>query len=248
MIFSFWGLIMMNGDRLSFSKLESLESRRLFAAGDVDTTFGTNGLVQKVFAHGTVVINAVEPVANDKFFVAGGVPTKSHPHSTVSEAICFSVNPDGSLDSTFGVNGTATGNFIVHQTLRTLQFFPAARSLDDLYEVNNKANEYHLLARFNADGSVDTTFGTNGFVTLKVDKLDNQGNFDLDVQSDGKMVVEFDNHVLRYNTDGTPDASFGPGGAVTPILPIGSLSESVARAQQRQNPDWRGESRGTDGG
>jgi uncharacterized delta-60 repeat protein len=211
------------------STVELLESRCLFAVGDLDPTFGTNGIVQQLFEHGTVFINAVEPVANDKFIIAGTIPTQSHHQSQFGSYLLQRYNADGTIDPTFGSGGTATGNFIIQSNITHLAVLPDGKLAAIVFEEANGAggSNYHLLARFNEDGSVDTTFGTNGFVTLKVEPNRNQTWVDLDVQSDGKMVVQFDNKVQRYNTDGSLDSSFGSGGIATGVLPFGSLSESV---------------------
>src|SRR5579862_106107 len=98
---------MMNGDRLSFSKLESLESRRLFAAGDVDTTFGTNGLVTQTHEHGGTTINDMAALAGNQVLIAGLIPTNSHHLDDYRDYFLQRYNSDGTLDPTFGDNGTA---------------------------------------------------------------------------------------------------------------------------------------------
>src|SRR5262249_11954148 len=77
------------------------------------------------------------------------------------------------------------------------------------------------LARYNGDGTLDTSFGSAGRVTT-----DLGGRYEsataLALQSDGKIVLAggsmgdaFNDFALaRYNSDGTLDSSFGTGGKV----------------------------------
>lgn len=80
------------------------------------------------------------------------------------------------------------------------------------------------LARYNSDGSLDSSFGSAGKVST-----DFFGNLDIAVavalQSDGKIIASgqvFDapgNNILfglaRYNSNGSLDSTFGSGGKVT---------------------------------
>src|SRR5262249_24701082 len=88
--------------------------------------------------------------------------------------------------------------------------------------VSTGVNDF-ALARYNADGSLDTTFGTGGKVTTDF----GGGHASADavaVQNDGKIVAaghaysaqtNWDFALTRYNSDGHPDTSFGSGGKVT---------------------------------
>lgn len=77
-----------------------------------------------------------------------------------------------------------------------------------------------MLARFNSDGTVDSTFGTNG-LTL-VDVNGDEHAFDAVVQADGSIVVAGasynvpgqDKLVMRFTSNGVLDPSFGNGGVV----------------------------------
>ena len=83
-----------------------------------------------------------------------------------------------------------------------------------------------LIARFNANGSLDTSFGSgNGYVRLDVDgaaSVTSEGARGVAIQPDGKIVVAGDTKpgvggpasvmVARLNTNGTLDSTFGAGG------------------------------------
>ncbi|HEX8734340.1 MAG TPA: FG-GAP-like repeat-containing protein [Pyrinomonadaceae bacterium] len=78
------------------------------------------------------------------------------------------------------------------------------------------------LRRYLADGSLDTGFGTNGFVLTPAPTVPNNTGVKLSVQPDGKIIgaatinadLNMDFAVFRYNADGTPDATFGTNGLV----------------------------------
>src|SRR5207302_8766962 len=70
-----------------------------------------------------------------------------------------------------------------------------------------------VLARFNTNGSLDTTFGNGGFAQLGMSP------FGVTFDSSGRLVVGGAMALERLNPDGTPDTSFGSGGVATTGLP-----------------------------
>jgi uncharacterized delta-60 repeat protein len=69
---------------------------------------------------------------------------------------------------------------------------------------------YIGVMRFNPDGSIDSTFGANGAVTLAGESVS-----EILVQSDGRIVLDMLGPLLRLQSSGAQDASFGNGGLVT---------------------------------
>jgi uncharacterized delta-60 repeat protein len=73
------------------------------------------------------------------------------------------------------------------------------------------------LVRYNADGSPDTAFGTDGIVSSTLFPATTRA--DVAIQADGKIVVtDSDYTVTRYNSDGSLDTSFGSGGSAATTL------------------------------
>jgi len=79
------------------------------------------------------------------------------------------------------------------------------------------------LARYNPDGSLDTTFGTGGGLSIDFFGGDDRA-FAVAIQPDGKIVVAghattasggLDFGLARLNSNGTLDTSFGSGGKIT---------------------------------
>ncbi len=149
-------------------------------------------------------------------------------------------NPDGSLDPTFGSGGMATTVFT-----STASNFKAAASgvalqADGKFVVEGFQSwstatgivKQGMVLRYNADGSLDTTFGNGGVVTtvLPFGSTQNTGFMGVAIYrnagtaNDGKILVTGYVHtvtssgqgvtewaVVRYNPDGTLDTSFGSG-------------------------------------
>ena len=101
---------------------------------------------------------------------------------------------------------------------------------DDRFVVLGGAfgNDPLSLARFTADGALDTTFGTGGRVGFRFDFEPIHRGEAVFVQPDGKILVVGyivvieagdptairSRQMFRFNADGTPDTTFGLGGAV----------------------------------
>lgn len=115
-------------------------------------------------------------------------------------------------------------------------------------QVGTDGNYDFAVTRLNADGSLDTTFGTNGKKTIAFDlgglDANNKMTIDLDVatcvaiQSDGKIVVggyaqrdafgNFDFAVVRLNTDGSLDTTFSSDGKAVVAFDYGGGGDDRA--------------------
>jgi uncharacterized delta-60 repeat protein len=92
------------------------------------------------------------------------------------------------------------------------------------------------LARYNADGTLDTSFGTGGTVTTDFGTQQDEAHA-LVVQADGKLVAagsgrrslesSSDFALARYNANGTLDPRFGMGGTVTTNMGVGFNLDEV---------------------
>src|SRR6185295_19058268 len=129
--------------------------------------------------------------------------------------------PDGSLDSTFGINGKTTTPIGSHDDYGlSIALQPDSKIVVGGY-INNGLNNDFALLRYKSDGSPDSTFGTNGMVTTPVGSYGDNAN-SIAIQPDGKIVAGGYSDtttgdffaVVRYNNDGTIDTTFGPGGKV----------------------------------
>lgn len=122
------------------------------------------------------------------------------------------LNPDGSLDPTFG-----TGGKVILDTQVYLPDLYYALTVDALGRilVVFQANPNMYVQRFTADGTVDTNFSFDGQVIIDLGS-DSEYPHDILVQSDGKILTfcsyANDFAFARLNEDGTFDTSFGTNG------------------------------------
>ncbi|MES2837630.1 MAG: T9SS type A sorting domain-containing protein [Bacteroidota bacterium] len=132
----------------------------------------------------------------------------------------------GTLDSTFG-----NGGIVLSQMGNTFSSIHEMAIQDDgkIVAIGYALDDF-AVARYNIDGSIDSSFGVNGSVTTSIGVQTSYAN-DVAIQNDGKIVVAgycFNNDntdfaVVRYNTDGSLDNTFDYDGII--ITPIGSSND-----------------------
>ena len=132
---------------------------------------------------------------------------------------------DGELDPAFGIGGKVTTAFgVPAATATSVVLQPDGKIVAAGWLFDETANIDFALARYNADGSLDNSFGIGGRVRTDFFGLDDVANA-VARQADGKIIaagtarVGFDLRIAlaRYNVDGSLDSTFdGDGKAVTP--------------------------------
>jgi uncharacterized delta-60 repeat protein len=127
-------------------------------------------------------------------------------------------NTDGSLDVTFGANGSVNGFLSFGPSSREVAIQSDGKILVSGYGSGNYANGINtFLLRFDSDGRPDTNFGVNGVAIANYGA--DSYNWGLALQADGKVLVvgtsDFNFAIARFNIDGTLDSTFGTGGLVT---------------------------------
>ncbi|MCL4361644.1 delta-60 repeat domain-containing protein [Candidatus Dependentiae bacterium] len=198
-----------------------------FPAGSLDTTFDGDGIAF-VLIDTLSQANALA-IQPDQKIVPAGWAGESIGRRQFALA---RLNSDGSLDTIFGTNGIVTTSIIPNQP---------SQAFDVKIDSNLKivaagvsgisvAQQRFALARFNTDGSLDSTFGTNGVVSTDVSGGNSEQANGLAIQSDGKLVaVGFSTSagvqrfsLVRYNSNGSLDSSFGTGGIVITDVATGN--------------------------
>jgi uncharacterized delta-60 repeat protein len=137
---------------------------------------------------------------------------------------------DGTLDEGFGNGGTVVTAIAPDDgadEARAVLIQPDGKIVIGGYSDASGTDMDFLVARYNADGTLDTSFGDAG------KKVTNIGDgtdmvFTLALQPDGKIVAGGsaafsqstgqDFALIRYNTNGSLDAGFGVGGKVTTAI------------------------------
>ena len=193
------------------------------ADGDLDTSFGTGGKVTTAIGSADDTAYSVVLQSDGKIIAVGQSDNGANTDFAVVR-----YNADGSLDTSFGSGGkvtTAIGSSNDNARSVVLQ------SDGKIVVVGNSWSSAYDFAvvRYNADGSLDTSFGSGGKVTTQVGGSLSDTAYSVVLQSDGKIIVagasDSDFAVVRYNANGSLDTSFGSGGKVT--TPIGSSSDDA---------------------
>lgn len=182
------------------------------ATGTLDTSFGSIGYVMTNLRESSI-INAL-CIQPDGKIIAGGIAGQGQPNCAIAR-----YNPNGSVDTSFGTNGAAFINAGYISSINALALQPDGKIVAVGFAWNT-ITDVCIIARFNADGTLDGTFGTDGTVITQIGDASRAQA--VAIQTDGKIVVggyTTNNTysafcLMRYNTSGILDASFDAEGAV----------------------------------
>jgi uncharacterized delta-60 repeat protein len=202
---------------------------RYNANGTLDTSFGNNGKVVTALGTGgaTAYAMAVQP---DGQIILAGVTSGGN-----LTLVRYTAN--GALDTTFGSGGKLLTSITIDAVRPEHEHVVAVSVQTDgrivvAADVNAPSGPDFMLARFNANGSTDTSFGGGtGMVTTDFSSRRDYTS-GLSIQADGRIVVGGSSSsgsagslsvaVARYNPNGTLDTSFGSGGTVIAPFPAPS--------------------------
>jgi uncharacterized delta-60 repeat protein len=221
----------------TFVPTDAFSVARFNAGGTLDSLFGSGGTVQTFFVDSggnAISYQQAEAAAiqgDGKIVVAGMIG------GTLGAGFAIArYNGDGTLDNTFG--GMIVHGKKVDQGRVITNFFPAGQynytAATSLliqpdgkivaagYATNSSSQHFFAVARYNADGSLDTTFGNGGeavstaqvAVDLVAMAIDAGGRILLEASgSSGQQAV------ARFTSTGALDSSFGTGGQVLLLVP-----------------------------
>src|SRR6266536_6281699 len=193
---------------------------RYNANGSLDTSFNKTGKATADF--GADDFGRSVAMHGDGRIVVTGYTTKSYYSKKHCALACFKAN--GSLDTSFngtgkvttdfGGDGNAEGRSVAVQTDGKIVVVGYATA---------GSTEKFALARYNADGTLDTSFGGTGRVMTAVGITGSIAT-GVALREDGKIVwagyavknsvTGYDVACVLYNTDGNVDQSFGDGGKI----------------------------------
>ncbi len=193
--------------------------------GSLDTTFGSAGKVTTAIGSAADDYASAMAIQSDGKIVAAGTSWNGTPNFAFA---LVRYNTDGSLDTTFGGTGKVTTSIVSDN-----QAYAVAIQGDGKIVAVGRSwtggNYDFALARYNTDGSLDTTFGGTGKVTTSIGSGDDVADA-VAIQGDGKIVVagtsstgapNCDFALVRYNTDGSLDTTFGTNGMVITAIGTG---------------------------
>jgi uncharacterized delta-60 repeat protein len=214
-----------------FSLLITVGAHPVAAAeGDLDTTFDSDGKVTTAIGASGNEAYSVAIQSDGKIVAAGSSKNGSNYDFALAR-----YNTDGTLDTNFGTGGkviTAIGSST--DVAESVAIQSDGKIVAAGFS-NNGSNNDFALVRYNTNGTLDTTFDSDGKVTTAIGSANDRA-YSVAIQSDGKIVVagysdngsNDDFALVRYNTNGTLDTSFDSDGKVTTDIGSGDIAQSVA--------------------
>lgn len=191
--------------------------------GELDKTFANNGILQMTpFVGKNFVLDAAE--LPDSKIILGGYNFNIASAST--SMFLVKITNDGQVDQSFGNNGfVEKGGSGDDQLANKIKVQKDGKIL-----VCGHRDFSFMLARFNANGSLDNTFGEQGYAKLNFKEIAQYTyGQDLAIQSDGKIVaVGFGSPsgndkmlVTRVDKNGVLDNAYGPNGNGKIVVNVG---------------------------
>lgn len=178
----------------------------------IDSTFGNNGMA--IISHSPYNHNMGGiAIKQDDSILIGGYLLGNN-----DDIILSSTDKNGVVDVKFGSNGGAIHDLSGgHDRIVDVQMLKDGKILACGQTEGNGTNDL-LLAKFNADGSLDKSFGNGGYVKYHIAGHDYGAIIKVHL---GRIYIggsnfiggsPSDQYILCLNMDGTLDASFGIGG------------------------------------
>ncbi|HYK45702.1 MAG TPA: Calx-beta domain-containing protein, partial [Parafilimonas sp.] len=140
---------------------------------------------------------------------------------------------DGSLDSSFGINGRVNTYFDSGPDFgllaTSLLIQPDGKLVAGGFKWGSAQPQYYILARYLPDGTLDSAFGENGKVIHEIGPFPKENELNvLALQADGKILAGGNSDgycVVRYKANGSIDSSFANNGILRDQNFYGGLSD-----------------------
>ena len=164
--------------------------------GSFDSSFGTNGCY--IYSDETIS-SCLLDIKSDGTIITGGYRS----NTSTADITKIELSDNG--------------------VFQNVSFFDIKQSFDIFRDVVEQADgklvvlvNNSKIIRFNIDGSVDTSFGSDGIIDLTpFVTIDEQGSAKMIQQHNGKILIYFPDlsqNLYRINADGSPDSTFGTNG------------------------------------
>jgi uncharacterized delta-60 repeat protein len=214
---------------------------RFNADGSLDSGFANNGVFRYDFNGVDDTGYGIVLQPDGKIIIAGEAYLGVFNDEVDTAFALIRLNPNGSFDSTFGTGGIVITNFFASLDAATeIALQPDGKIIATGYVtqggVNTGSTYDYALARYNPNGSLDTTFGAGGKVTTDFNGMGDLAQTSV-LQRDGKIVLagwvritngsQYDFGLARYNADGSLDTTFDADGKV--VTTFGSNLNELAR-------------------
>jgi uncharacterized delta-60 repeat protein len=228
------------------------KARRAMGIGTLDTTFSIDGKLEQDLGRNDTAIGTV--IQSDGKIAVVGITESSNSNIRIVNFYLRRYNLDGTDDTLFNENAKNSTPALIDNEVRDVAsiiqkdgYFYVVGST----RVNDNSPGNIFIAKYRADGSLDTGFGGQsgdpvGFSFVGT-VADDEVSWSSVVQNDGKIVVvgsvlnaatgDQDILISRFNPNGILDASFGSGGKV--ITNIGSNDVALDVTLQKVGTEER---------
>jgi uncharacterized delta-60 repeat protein len=223
------GKIVVAGYTLGDTGNNDFAVARFNTDGSPDNTFDNDGIVTTDFTSSDDYAGYVAIQSDGKIMVTGYSYVYS-PGSTVQHLAVSRYNPDGSLDNSFGDDGKLEELSKQGYTVFNTAAIQADGKVVAAGLTWDGSNYDFAVARYNTNGSPDSTFSDDGKLITDFGAADEAVS--VVIQPDGKIVVAGNSDtrfaIARYNTDGSPDNTFSDDGKLIVSLGFADACTSVA--------------------
>ncbi|CAB1084689.1 hypothetical protein D1AOALGA4SA_12199 [Olavius algarvensis Delta 1 endosymbiont] len=200
--------IVVVGTRDNGSGSSEFAVARFNVDGSLDPTFDVDGKVTVSFSGGNDVGSGVAVQSDDKIVVVG---TRDN-GSGSSEFAVARFNVDGSLDNSFSGDGKVTTSFTAGYDVGSGIAVLSDGKIAVVGTSDDLSTTWFAVARYNVDGSLDSSFLFDGTVITKFSFTGDDMGSGIAIQSDDKIVVVGSANdergalkfaVARFNADGS---------------------------------------------
>ncbi len=206
--------------RTTFQATYSYEFSKHYLDGSLDTTYGDQGVLSlELPSENNYFLGHFEFINDGDLVMAGKLIFTDE--SEEDKLIMMKLEPNGSINSSFGEAGIATYDTVINSDMKIQEdgkiVFVGTLGLNEL-----GTQGYMAIARFDENGDIDASFGENGSTGIGISSYADYAK-SVVIQSDGKIVIggSFFNFsdgsvtdcaVVRLMPDGSRDADFGENG------------------------------------
>jgi uncharacterized delta-60 repeat protein len=220
------GAVLNNGINLALTRLN--------VNGSADNSFNGTGIATRILGEGTAgaqnnAFEDVQAIANDKILVCG-----SYDNGFGSGGLIVRYNSNGSIDNAFGNNGFSGTSVSIGDEFS----FLAPQSDGKIIAIGTTYDLIEgsalIVAKLNANGTPDNTFGVFGKVMVKIGTNDFVECIAMAVQPDGKIVLsivststetfEDSYSLVKLTATGALDVSFDGDGKLPTDFPYSGLA------------------------
>ncbi len=201
------GKIVVGGSDAAGSGSRIWTIGRYTTEGSLDTSFN-GGIISNPIGDDIFEILTDLKIQPDGRIVAVGYLRKNGSDTEYITLVRY--NQDGTVDSNFGTNGVTATNF--GPTFE--RGYRVVFQDNNLIVFGDYSPQGIFLLRYSPNGTLDSSFGSNGVVTDTA----GWGGRDIAIDNEDRIIVTGggnspnDTYVIRYDKDGKRDTSFGTNG------------------------------------